>query len=215
MQREEAGAEAPQIAIESDETTTTAKGINIKPLVRVVHRNILLIAGLTGIMGIALWKMGANTPKTYAGNFQLLVEPVSSEAKLVEPTALARSGNPSDFALDYPTQLLILKSPEMLSGIVEQVKQRYPKFTLSALQKGLLVERIGKGRFDSTKILSITYQGLNPEIVEFVLKKTADKYLKYSLEERKTNISEGVKFCNRESAPTKPNCNNCNNNTKS
>ncbi len=196
MQREEVGLDPTQSqsGAESEGAEAAPKGINLKPLVRAIQRQMLLIAGITGALSIVMWKVGANAPKTYAGSFQMLVEPVSSEAKLVEPTALARSGNTGDFALDYPTQILILKSPEMLSGIVEQVKQRYPKFGMGALNKGLIVERIGKGRFDSTKIINITYQGLNPEIVEFVLKKTADKYLKYSLEERKTNISEGVKF---------------------
>lgn len=187
-----------QVVDDADELAASSpKGINLRPLFRTASRKAVLILGIAGAVTAAAWNLGAQAPPLYAGNFQMLVEPVSSEARLSEPTTLTRTGGTPDeqlFGLDYPTQLLILKSPEMLSSIVEQVRTRYPKFSLNSLQKGLLVERIGKGRFDSTKIVNVTYQGLNPEIVEFVLKKTADKYLKYSLEERKTRISVGVKF---------------------
>lgn len=173
------------------------KGLNLRPLIRTARRKALLIAGITSLVTAGMWRLASMAPPTYAGNFQVLVEPVTSEAKLAEPSTLTRTGGtPNDqlYSLDYPTQLEILKSPGMLEGIVKLVRTRYPNFGINALRKGLLVERIGKGRFDSTKILSVSYQGLDPDVVDFVLQKTAEKYLKYSLEERKTRIGQGVKF---------------------
>lgn len=173
------------------------KGLNLRPPIRTARRKALLIAGITGAMTAAMWRLAALAPPTYAGNFQILVEPVTSEAKLAEPSTLTRTGGTPDdklYSLDYPTQLEILKSPGMLEGVVKLVRTRHPNFGINALRKGLIVERIGKGRYDSTKILSVSYQGLDPDVVDFVLKKTAEKYLKYSLEERKTRIGQGVKF---------------------
>lgn len=193
-----------QLSEEIDELTASPqKGLNFRPLSRVIQRKAILIVGVTGIASVASAALISRTqpPPVFAGNFQILVEPVSSEAKFAQPATLTRtSGAPNDnlFSLDYPTQLQILQSPGMLSDIVEQVQNRYPNFSLNDLRKNLAVARIGKGRFDQTKVIDIQYQGSNPGLVQFVLEKTAQKYLKYSLEERTTRISEGVQFIDEQ-----------------
>ena len=65
----------------------------------------------------------------------MLVEPVTTEARIADPAALANQrqggGVPSRdfFSLDYATQLEILQSPQMLSAIVKQVQKKYPEVT--------------------------------------------------------------------------------------
>jgi hypothetical protein len=71
----------------------------------------------------------------------MLVEPVTTEARIADPAALANQGQgggvPSRdfFSLDYPTQLEILQSPQMLSAIAKQVQKRYPQVTRTLLNK--------------------------------------------------------------------------------
>jgi polysaccharide biosynthesis transport protein len=197
MQSHMGGIEPTEFPISEDAealATSPQKGLNLRPVLRTARRKALLISGIAGVVTAGMWHLAANAPPIYAGNFQVLVEPVTSEAKLAEPSTLTRAGETSNDQMDYPTQLEILKSPGMLDSIVKLVRTRHTNFGVNALRQGLLVERIGKGRFDSTKILSVSYQGLDPDVVEFVLQKTAEKYLKYSLEERKTSIGQGVKF---------------------
>jgi polysaccharide biosynthesis transport protein len=174
------------------------KGLNLRPILRTIQRKIFLITGIAAVAIVPVLLSRSKDPSTYEGSFRLLVEPVTSEAKLSEPTALTRSGGglPDDrvFNLDYPTQLEILQSPGMLSVIVEQIKTQKPKFSLNQLKEGLIVKRLGDDSTTRTKIIEVRYQASNPEEVQLVLKKTADKYLKYSLDERKTRISEGIKF---------------------
>jgi capsular exopolysaccharide synthesis family protein len=98
------------------------------------------------------------------------------------------------FSLDYPTQLEILQSPQMLSAIAKQVQKRYPDVTQEFIQRGLVVVRVGDNDLTLTKILEVRFIGQNPAIVEFILQETKKKYLKYSLDERKTRIGEGVNF---------------------
>jgi succinoglycan biosynthesis transport protein ExoP len=130
----------------------------------------------------------------------MLVEPVTTEARIADPSALANQGQgggvPSRdfFSLDYPTQLEILQSPQMLSAIAKQVQKRYPKVSQDFIKQGLLVLRVGENDMTITKILEVRFIGQDPAIVEFVLQETKKKYLKYSLDERKTRIGEGVKF---------------------
>lgn len=192
---------ASQFSEETEETTASSQGgLNLGPLLRTIQRKILLIVGLTGAAGMATNQFLIQEPTaTYQGHFQMLVEPVSSTDKLADPLTLTRTqGNPNEnlFSLDYPTQLKILQSPEILDEIVNQVQAEYPKFSLQDIQKNLKVERVtGENqRLDQTKILEIKYQGSDRDLVERVLEETAKRYEKYSVEERSSGIQEGVKF---------------------
>jgi capsular exopolysaccharide synthesis family protein len=192
---------ASQFSEETEETTASSQGgLNLGPLLRTIQRKILLIVGLTGAAGMAANQFLIQEPTaTYQGHFQMLVEPVSSTDKLADPLTLTRTqGNPNEnlFSLDYPTQLQILQSPEILDEIVNQVQAEYPKFSLQDIQKNLTVERLAgeNKRFDVTKILEIKYKGSDPDLVELVLEETAKRYEKYSVEERSSGIQEGVKF---------------------
>lgn len=173
-------------------------GLPIGGLIRMVKRKILVIGGMTGVLSIAAWLSTASDLPTYRGNFQLLVEPVTSEARIAEPTALTRSagGVPSRdiFSLDYPTQLQILRSPKVLEEVYEKVRAKYPAFTYVQLIQGLELGRIGNTRTTETKILQVGYSGSDADLVQMVLDELASKYLRYSLEDRKSRISEGVKF---------------------
>lgn len=172
----------------------------LRPILRTLQRKAFLIVTTTGLAAVAaLQFLGSEEVPVYSGNFQLLVEPVTSEQKLADPINITRTeGQPNEklFTLDYPTQMRILTSPQILNSIVSQIQSRYPEFNLETLQKNLKVERMSNSNSpnDQTKIIKVSYEGENPKEVEFILQKTADKYLKYSLDERKTRISQGVKF---------------------
>ncbi|MEG4289048.1 polysaccharide biosynthesis tyrosine autokinase [Microcoleus sp. C2C3] len=176
------------------------KALNLKPLLRTFQRKALIIIGIIGLVGAGVYYKISAGKKTYQGDFRILVEPVTTEARIADPSALAnqgeRGGVPSRdfFSLDYPTQLEILQSPQMLSAIAKQVQKRYPKVTEGFIKQGLVVVRVGENDLTITKILEVRFIGQDPTIVEFVLQETKKKYLKYSLDERKTRIGEGVKF---------------------
>ncbi|MCT7949711.1 polysaccharide biosynthesis tyrosine autokinase [Ancylothrix sp. C2] len=174
-----------------------SKGLNLRPLMRLSLRRWYLIVGFTALAATAVWLLGLKKPSVYKSSFRLLVEPVTSEAKLAEPTTLTRSGGmPSEgmFALDYATQIQILTDNQMLSKILEDVRVRYPQLSYGALKEGLTVERVGQGDSARTKLIEVSYQNHNADVVQLVLERTAYRYLKYSLEERKSRLSQGVKF---------------------
>ncbi|NJO72206.1 MAG: AAA family ATPase, partial [Oscillatoriales cyanobacterium RM1_1_9] len=58
---------------------------------------------------------------------------------------------------------------------------------------------IGDNRkLDATKILQVSYQASDPELIQAVLDSARDRYLKYSLEERTTGIDEAVRFIDEQ-----------------
>ncbi|MCA1990494.1 MAG: capsular biosynthesis protein, partial [Coleofasciculus sp. S288] len=179
------------------------KGLNLRPYLRTIKRKAILIAGITAMTTAAATSFGPKPPPSvYQGSFQLLVEPVTSAAKLSEPSRLARNEqktNDKVFELDYSTILEILNSAKMRTNIINKIKEKYPTFKSIELQDSFTVERLVKegtarGQSGETSIIQVTYQNSDPELAKIVLDAAAQAYLKYSLEERKTRIGEGVKF---------------------
>ena len=175
------------------------QGLNLTGILETVKRNILPIIGISSVAAIIFSLTNSSTP-IYTGDFQLLVEPVTSEAKFSEPSTLtssSKSGNVGPLEMDYSTIITILKSPGMLASIVEQVQTKYPDFTQQQLRDNLKISRLNLDEFDlsnQTKIIEVSYQESNPDLVNLVLEKTAEKYLRYSLEDRKTQIGQGIEF---------------------
>lgn len=177
------------------------RGLNLRPLLRTVRRQALPVVGITTLVTLAALYWSLRTSKIYAGSFQLLIEPIATEEKATEPGNLARTGvgsNPAVIALftvDYPTQIKVLQSQDLLRDVVNRVKEKYPTFSPNALTRGLLVERLGgETKLDDTKIIQVSYEGLEPEEVQFVLQKLQEKYLDYSINERKERIDKAAEF---------------------
>ena len=175
------------------------RGLNLRSLLRTAQRQSLPIAFVTTLVTGAAAFYAINIPPAYQGDFQLLVEPVTNEARISDPLTVTRAdgGVPArdTFIVDYPTELQILKSPERLEAIAEEVQKQYPDFSPVQLRTGLKVERLADATApDPTKIIQVTYSGGDPGLVQKVLQVTADQYLQYSLENRKTSSSQGIKF---------------------
>lgn len=191
---------APLPSSDLDEADVSPnRGLNLRALGRTIQRQALLIAGVaTATTALAIFQ-AMKIPLTYEGDFQLLVEPVTNEARIADPITVTRTegGVPGRdvFTLDYATQIEILQNPEMLNSIVQQVKSQYPDFSYVNLREGLVVERlVSEESPDATRIIKITFEGNDPGLVQEVLKVTADRFLQYSLEDRKSRFGEGIKF---------------------
>ncbi len=193
------------------------RGINLRSLGRTLQRQALLIAGVTTAITVAAAWQAMRIPDIYQGNFQILVEPVSNEARASDPSNLTRNApngvpNQDNFSVDYSTQLQILQSPTRLNQIVQETQTQFPKFTYDDLKGGLKVERLApKDSPDPTKIIKVTFEGTDEALVQKVLKVTAARYLQYSLEERKTRSGEGIKFIDDQLPEVKQRVNNIQN----
>ncbi|ERN42132.1 uncharacterized protein involved in exopolysaccharide biosynthesis [Rubidibacter lacunae KORDI 51-2] len=181
-------------AFAEEQDISPRRGLSLRSLLATVKRQWIAVAGVTGVFGSMAYLLAAMLPPLYRGSFQVLVEPVTNEARLSEPTALTRNGGrvpgQEAFRLDYPTQIVLLQSPRILSSVVDRVRQDKPDFTGRDLQLGLTVDRLGR----EFRILEVVFEGRDPIVVSTVLDVLADEYLRYSLEERKSRIGEGVGF---------------------
>ncbi|WP_052055693.1 tyrosine-protein kinase domain-containing protein [Myxosarcina sp. GI1] len=188
---------------ENEPIAPVQQGFNFSGLLKTVKRNALPIAGISGVITLVTW-LASSTLPTYSGDFQLLVEPVTSEAKYSEPSTLtssSKAGNVGSLEMDYSTVITILKSPAMLASIGDRVRLQYPSFTQKELRDNLKIKRLNiedEDMLDRTKIIEVSYEDSNPELVSLVLDEAAQKYLSYSLEDRKNEISQGVEFIEQQ-----------------
>jgi polysaccharide biosynthesis transport protein len=175
------------------------KGLNLRPLFRTIRRNSVLVSTFVLALTFANGFMSLRTPRSYMGGFRLLVEPITGEAKLTDPSALSRGGEISAFTVDYPTLLQVMQSPGLLSNVAKRLQPDYPEITLDSLTKdiasqNLSIQRLGTNLLDTTKLIDVTYKGGSPQQVQAVLSAVSQEYLDYSLQARKSRISGGVEF---------------------
>ncbi|WP_416666733.1 GumC family protein [Egbenema bharatensis] len=189
-----------QPPIEPDEGEGQAnRGLNLRSLGRTVQRQALLIAGVATLVAVGASYLAMQEPPTYEGDFRILVEPVTTEARLSDPLTVTRTDggvpNRDAFAIDYTTQIQVLLTPRRLNQIVQDVQAQYPDFGYNDLVNGLDVRRLTvEGSPEPTRIIQVSFEGDDPGLVQKVLRVTADRYLEYSLDDRRTRTGEGVRF---------------------
>ncbi|WP_254563331.1 polysaccharide biosynthesis tyrosine autokinase [Oscillatoria sp. HE19RPO] len=174
--------------------------LDLGQLFAVIRRRAFVILGVATLVtgGVAVWT--ANQTPEYEGKFQILVEPVTSQDDNFSRISALAGGLGGQFlqgqgsGLDYDSQLAVLQSPKLMDPIVQQLQARYPELDYNALIGGnespLSLDRFNK----NTKILEVRYRDAEPEKIQFVLETLQNAYLRYSLEDRKSNISQGIQF---------------------
>lgn len=174
--------------------------LDLEQIWTIVRRRAVLIAGITTVVAAAALAWTLNQTPKYQGTFHLLVEPVVSDKAQLSgvSSALQTIGMGSVLppsGLDYESQVEVLQSPKQMAPIIVQLQSRYPKIDYRSLfggmgQKGSLsIERLKK-----TKVLEVNYLDSDPEKIQFVLEQLAQGYLRYSLEDRKSDSRQGIQF---------------------
>ncbi|MGI0484462.1 GumC family protein [Pantanalinema rosaneae CENA516] len=186
-------------------------------LAAVIRRRALLITlvtvGTTALAGGSLMLLTESAPSQYAGKFQLLVEPITAEEQLARSSTRAQGADEPDAqrinvnqsSLDYESQIRILQGPKLLEPVVKQVRQRYPDITYETLTQNLKIARIttltSDKREQSTKLINVSYQDIDPEKIKFILDRLSQAFLNYSLKERQSTIRRGIQFIDSQLPP--------------
>ncbi|XHR80463.1 MAG: GumC family protein [Gloeotrichia echinulata GP01] len=167
-----------------------ANDLDLRQFLGIIQRRSLVIVGVaTVVMGIVAYSTLKQKP-VYESSFQLLVEPVNDDKTL---NKLGLDNNLTKEGLDYPSQIQVLKSPELMASIVNQLQPAYPNINYNNLLKYLTIRRLGE-----TKIIEVKYQSNDPKKIKVVLDTIANYYLNYSLEKKQTKLRQGVQFVDKQ-----------------
>lgn len=167
-------------------------GLNLGQVVSALRRRIPVILGVTTLITCAAVLRALTSTPIYQAGFELLTKPVTAESEVLSsvPQTLAsrQQEGASGEGLDATT-LLLLKSPKMLSPIVTQLQANYPDITYDFLASQLKVTPI-----PDSELLSVSIQDANPDKVVSILQLVSKAYIDYSLEERLSDVKQGIDF---------------------
>jgi uncharacterized protein involved in exopolysaccharide biosynthesis len=164
--------------------------LNLRQLLTVVRRRAVVIESVVVITIAGVWFSTFSQAPQYEGKFRLLVESVTAESNMAQLSQPKDSNiNPKQSTLDYETQIQVLQSPKLMAPIITQLQTRYPD-----INYGSLIRNLRLVRFKDTKILEVYYRDANPQKIQFILNQLSKGYLKYSLQERQTNLRQGNQF---------------------
>ena len=166
--------------------------VNLRQLLAVARRRAVVIETVVVVTIAGVWFSTFTQTPQYEGKFRLLVESVTAEgniAGLSQPKDANVNPNLKQSSLDYETQIQVLQSPKLMAPLIKELQTRYPDISYSSLIKNLRLVR-----FKDTKILEVYYRDGNPQKIQFVLNQLSKGYLKYSLQERQTNLRQGNQF---------------------
>lgn len=160
-------------------------------------RNFLMVLRRRAwvIVGVAALVMAAATARTlseveiFQGQFRVLVEPVNADEDLSDLTSVLGERTLAKSSLDYETQVQVLRSPELITPVAEQLQQTYPDLSYLTILENLTIKRLG-----NTKILEVSYTSSDAVQAQVVLDQLSQAYLAYSLNERQTNLRQGINF---------------------
>ncbi|HIK37053.1 MAG: Wzz/FepE/Etk N-terminal domain-containing protein, partial [Geminocystis sp.] len=173
-------------------------------LFRAIRRKGLLIIATTLAVAIpsSVWIL--SQPPLYEGKVEILVEPPNQRSESSIVVAGRGLGGPRS-NLDYDSQIRVLKSPVILTPIVQSIQSKYPEVLLyppadkkDKKKEGLTEAiKIKRGAKD-TRILEVSYKSESKEKVLFVLRHTIRGYLQYQKKEHIDSLSRQIDFTERE-----------------
>jgi polysaccharide biosynthesis transport protein len=169
---------------------------NFQDCLGLLQRRMLVIVGVatTLMAGVVINLILTPKPAEYESRFQMLIEPVNYSNRVVDivsevnPLSSSNRNN-----LDYESQILVLRSPQLLENSIKQLQTIYPNINYNSLVNSLRINRLGQ-----TQILEVRYRSQDPIKVKAVLEQIAQDYLEYSQERRQTRLGQGLQYINRE-----------------
>lgn len=174
------------------------ESLDLRQLWTVARHRLPLIGGVAvGFTTlVTIWSL-TRTP-VYQGKFQVLVEPPTQNSQTSQISSqLSLLGTDMAGTVDYDTQIEVLRSPDVLKSIVDNIASKYPGF-----QYGDLIAKKSSPltitQVEETKILEITYENPDKEKIQEVLKQLAEGYLTYSLDERQAQVKQAIDFADSQ-----------------
>lgn len=167
---------------------------DLRQFLAVLRRRAVVIGCVALALSGTFWLSTLTREARYEGEFRLLVEPVTVESDLAGLTQTPSTNvYLEQEGMDYDTEMLVLQSPKLLAPVIKQLSTRYPDIRYESLIGNLKIIR-----FEETKILEVSYQDPDPQKIHFILQELSKAYLKYSLQERQTNLHQGIEFVDSE-----------------
>jgi polysaccharide biosynthesis transport protein len=192
--------QAERLGLETNGYNARRAGKGWMSLGRFFRRNFLLLLMPALTFGGAALYLILKTPEMFSGEFQLLVEPITSPDTVVNPQTRSPS---SQQPFDYETLTRLLASANVLDPVIPNIRAQGIEIDIENLQRQLKVQRIGqvpsKTQAETeTKLVSVSFEDRQPKTIEVILNEVAKRYLQYGDSERRKSLGGGVEFIEKQ-----------------
>ncbi len=174
-------------------------GLNLGQVGAALRRRVLLIAGMTCLVATGAVLKAEMDPRSYQASIEILTEPLSAEAQAVAnvPQTLGSQNNTKSLskAQNVDTTIKVLQSRRVLTPVVEKLQMKYPDINYGYITSHLKIESTEKN------IITVEFVDPHEEVVTDVLNAIKDAYLNYSLEERRNDVEQAIKFVEQQKKP--------------
>jgi polysaccharide biosynthesis transport protein len=187
------GAIAPMVTNDEAEDS-----ISLLAILNMLRRRLWVLLGVSAISTAGFAALALSRPPSYSATVRILVEPVTTGSQITNSLTagalqslkpLAKELGGSESSLDYVSQIEVLRSQLILDPIAKRIQERYPKLNYEELIKRLKIIRPKESR-----LLDIMYESRDPSEIQFVLSQLSSDYIKYSVDDRQSNLKRGVEF---------------------
>ncbi|MBE9109115.1 polysaccharide biosynthesis tyrosine autokinase [Nodosilinea sp. LEGE 07298] len=167
--------------------------IDLNRLVGVLKRRAGVFLGVAALSfgGLTLWHL--SRPPAYSGSVNLLVEPVTNAPPVGLEEVVGAQGSRGASRLDYDSQIRVLRGPAVIEPILTDIQRRYPNITYNALLSRLSIIQEG-----DSKVLRVSYNAADPEVVSFVLTQVIEGFVDYSVQDRQGDLRRGLTFLDEQ-----------------
>ena len=174
-------------------------GLNLGQVGAALRRRVLLIAGMTCLVATGAVLKAETDPRSYQASIEILTESLSAEGQAVAnvPQTLTSQKGLVSVAKgkDVKTTIKVLQSRRVLAPVVAQLQAKYPDIDYEYLSAHLKVESTEKN------ILKVEFSAPEEQVVTDVLNAVKEAYLNYSLEDRRSDIEQAIKFVEQQKQP--------------
>ncbi|MBW4560965.1 MAG: polysaccharide biosynthesis tyrosine autokinase [Mojavia pulchra JT2-VF2] len=195
-------------------------GLNLGQVGVVLRRRLLLIVGTTALVATAAVLKAETEPPVYQGSFDILTKPVTGESQAVANLPQNLNVASPELIRDIRTTITVLKSPRVIYPIIDELQSQYPDLIQNFLDEqspglnaasvssaeltpvlyGYLVENLTIAT-KQPDIVNVQFTYLDQKLVSVFSNLLAKAYLKYSLEERQSDVDQAINFVNVQKQP--------------
>jgi len=141
---------------------------------------------------------------TYSSSMQLIVEPNFEQRLDLENLDAQPQQNNQLNAIDYATQLSIMRSEKFVNEVLERLSEEYPNLTREEIDKNFRLIRLEEGD-TQTRIFQASYKSENPLLPSRFLEELKEVYLNYNETRQRERLSRGLDYINRQLDATRVN----------
>ncbi|MEB3272422.1 MAG: polysaccharide biosynthesis tyrosine autokinase [Prochlorothrix sp.] len=170
----------------------TSDDFDLRQFLIMIRRRAAWVGGVAVTVTALTWASTLTKSPVYQGSFDLYLS-LGESARVSYRSDLIGLARELQTELGIVTQIEILKSPLLLNPLYQSLQASYPDLTFEELSDNLSLTNPR-----SSQILTISYQGTDPEQIEAVLQAVSETYLAYSLQQKKDSLIQGIAFVDQE-----------------